>query len=298
MIELKCKNCNSNDFTYKDGLWVCNSCGSKYIPEKEEFSVPQEYDSAPRTHKISFEETAKNKRKKLEKKLCAGFRRYRYTDAIDEDEADRRRYLLQMVDEISQDLMRINPDNPYSAAGKAFLLAYRGIKNSDDANRFVDVMENAIKHSDLEAKIHLWNELGLLMERFGSRVYTKAQDQKERIYHLVDALREYNPKYLSYPKLEEFYVARDGQKANEYDHSVAVLKSFDASKYPVKHWYDYFDGGNNGRKKEYWRLLAFPLAGLLIFLGLITMLVSPLFGVGLIVLSVMAIKQELSHFKK
>ena len=36
MLELKCKNCNSADLEYKDGLWICNSCGSIYITDKNE----------------------------------------------------------------------------------------------------------------------------------------------------------------------------------------------------------------------------------------------------------------------
>ncbi len=36
MLELKCKNCNSADLEYKDGLWICNSCGSRYITDKNE----------------------------------------------------------------------------------------------------------------------------------------------------------------------------------------------------------------------------------------------------------------------
>ena len=204
-----------------------------------------------------------------------------------------------MVGEISADLMRINPDNPYSSAGKAFLLAYRGIKNTDDANQFVEAMENAIKHSDLEAKIHLWNELGLLMERFGSRVYTKAQDQKERIYHIVDALGDYNQTYRSYPKLEEFYVARDNHKANEHDHSVTILKSpltsrpsvkpdsaFFSYKDEVKRKNGYYSNYHERRRKD-WMLIFYLVAAGFIGLGILFAMVEVSAGLLVILLGVL-----------
>lgn len=36
MKELKCLNCNSKDMEYIGGIWVCQNCGSKFIPDKDE----------------------------------------------------------------------------------------------------------------------------------------------------------------------------------------------------------------------------------------------------------------------
>lgn len=33
MIEIKCKNCNGNDLVLRGGFYVCQNCGSKYVPE-------------------------------------------------------------------------------------------------------------------------------------------------------------------------------------------------------------------------------------------------------------------------
>ncbi len=289
MIELKCKNCNSTDFAYKGGLWVCNSCGSKYIPEKDEMPAAIEHAAIP-----SGSAYGKTRKGELIEELRDAFRKFHWINESDEDEEYRRDCLIRIVEESTKSLMKINPDSPYVGVGKMFSLGYRGIKSQSDAKQFVEAMEIAIEHSDLEAKIRLWDELGFLMNRFGSRVYTKARDEEERIYHLVDVLGEYNPKYRFYPKLEEFYVARDSHVPDEGDHSVAVLKSFDISRYPVKHWYETSDGGCNGC----WRLLLIPLAGVLIIVGLFTVWFSFPFGVGMIVLAVMTIKHVLSQIRK
>lgn len=36
MKELKCTNCGSNDLKYKNGLYICQNCGSKFIPDKDD----------------------------------------------------------------------------------------------------------------------------------------------------------------------------------------------------------------------------------------------------------------------
>lgn len=33
MRELKCSNCSSNDFKIEHGLYVCQNCGSKFVPD-------------------------------------------------------------------------------------------------------------------------------------------------------------------------------------------------------------------------------------------------------------------------
>ena len=39
MKELKCTNCNSNDLKFENGLYICQNCGSKFIPDEDDKAI-------------------------------------------------------------------------------------------------------------------------------------------------------------------------------------------------------------------------------------------------------------------
>ncbi|MBQ6441129.1 MAG: hypothetical protein IJJ13_00870 [Lachnospiraceae bacterium] len=283
MIELKCKNCNSTDIEYKGGLWVCNSCGSKFIPDKEE--IPEK----------SMEE-------QLVDELCDVCDEITETDEFNEYEYGHRERLFRELDILADRIIDINPNNPYAMTAKMHVQIFNGLGDKISANRFVNYIETAVNNSDDKAKENTWDTLGEHLKRFGSKVLTQDQSLKDRLYQLVDILGDYNPEYRSYPRVEEFYEARKNNEPKEYDHSVAVLKSFDASKYPVKsgiHSYGYIENirTKTGRYTEYdererknRKLLLFIVALFVIFFGIIFMgsyvvvgLLELLMGIGLMV---------------
>jgi|GEM_PF-2262250 len=49
MIVLKCEQCSGNNLVFKDGLYVCENCGARYIPENSAESVENLYIRARRS---------------------------------------------------------------------------------------------------------------------------------------------------------------------------------------------------------------------------------------------------------
>ena len=39
MKSIICKNCSASSLLFKNGFWICDYCGSKYIASKEELSA-------------------------------------------------------------------------------------------------------------------------------------------------------------------------------------------------------------------------------------------------------------------
>lgn len=91
MKELNCKNCNSTDFEYKGGIWVCNSCGSKFLPEKGE-------------------KPEKSQEEKLVEKLV------KKNDKICDADPFGNKYdkLANEMNDLAEQILMINDKNPYA----------------------------------------------------------------------------------------------------------------------------------------------------------------------------------------
>ena len=117
MKEFKCKNCNSTDFEYKGGIWVCNSCGSKFLPEKGE-------------------KPEKSREEKLVEKLA------------------------KEMDDLAEEILKINDKNPYALATMAFHIQNWGIKTEDVAERYLSQVEEAVECSTEESREFIYDTCG------------------------------------------------------------------------------------------------------------------------------------------
>ena len=149
MTELKCKNCNSIDFDFKSGIWVCNSCGSKYLPDADE--IPD-----------------KAKEDRLVDELCDICGDIESTDEFDEDKQELRDELFRKLSMVTEQLMDINGNNPYAMTAKTLIQIYEGLNDRDSAERFVTYIETAVNNSDAEAKENTWETLEFHLDHFAS----------------------------------------------------------------------------------------------------------------------------------
>ena len=133
MKALKCNNCNSIDLEFKNGFWECNSCGSKFIPDKEEIPKLQEED-------------------KLVAKLKETMEKYYELDDLAPGYLKKVDEIYKKLDVISQQILAINPNNPYALAFEARIIAEHGIKDAWRANYFTEKLENLKEHMTADAK--------------------------------------------------------------------------------------------------------------------------------------------------
>ena len=151
MKELKCQNCNSNDIEFKDGIWVCSHCGSKYVPDKNEKPQVSEED-------------------KLIKKMIKLFEKRDKHDDI-----DKRMYYYGEISDCIQDILRINPKSAYAYAGKYLLDCANTYKTLEEAEKNMGYVEKALTYAvdEEERKCmtksmseHFWFHKSSVLERF------------------------------------------------------------------------------------------------------------------------------------
>ncbi len=169
MTELKCKNCNSKDFEYKEGVWICNSCGSRYIADKSE---------RPELPKETL----------LEDDLCDICEEIASTNEFDEKDFDMREQLFRKLDSVADNLININKNNPYAMTAKMLIQVDMGLKDVSSVNRFIEYIERAVINSDQEAKDNTWDVLGDHLIRFKSIILSQDPSLEDRIHRLIDIL--------------------------------------------------------------------------------------------------------------
>ena len=67
MIELKCKNCGSNELILEHGIYRCQSCGSRFLPEQPKLEKIEKYRDKmiQAMEDLNFEKQAKYMNKLL-----------------------------------------------------------------------------------------------------------------------------------------------------------------------------------------------------------------------------------------
>ncbi len=132
MKELRCPNCNSFDIDYVSGIFICKSCGGKYIPDDNEKPRKSEED-------------------KLVDRLL---KKWRKRDRYEEDYSDRNieRWLecTDDIDMIIYEILEINDHNPYAWAIRMLRDIEDGLKTKMDADIVVSDAEKALSYASDE----------------------------------------------------------------------------------------------------------------------------------------------------
>ena len=158
MKELKCANCGSADMEYKDGIWVCNSCGSKYAPGRSE--IP---------HKSEEEKLSEKLMKHLNKQADTEYALY-----LADHPNQLEKYISKLRD-LTDRLIRINPQNPYALTSGARIIAMEGYWSAITADLFISSIEQATQNmtENERADLREWLEDDLSMYK------DKVLDKKE-----------------------------------------------------------------------------------------------------------------------
>jgi len=91
MIELKCQNCGSFDMVLKNGIYYCQSCGSRFLMEREKPDKVEKY-------------------------------RDKMIDAMQESLGE-----TEKVSKYIDKLLSIDPDDPYAWTGKVWWYIEHGL---------------------------------------------------------------------------------------------------------------------------------------------------------------------------
>ncbi len=128
MKELRCPNCSSFEIDYVNGIFVCRSCGGKYIPDENEKPRKSEEDKLA---------------EKLVKKLK---KRDRYDD-LGEDGINKWLECTDDIDMIIADILEINSLNSYAWAVRMLRNIEDGLKSPFQAEKVVAAAENALGYA-------------------------------------------------------------------------------------------------------------------------------------------------------
>lgn len=163
MTELKCKNCNSSDFEYLDGIWVCNSCGTKYIPDK--LDIPQ-----------------KSKEDKLAEELLKLIRMDEDIDYVSTlfDHPPKLEKYIHKIETVANQLEEINSKNPYASTAQARLIPLIGNWSEITADLFIFNIEDAIEHITKNDRI-IWERLEEDFSTYKDKVLEYNPGCRERI---------------------------------------------------------------------------------------------------------------------
>ena len=133
MKELKCSNCNSNDLSYENGLWVCKHCGSKFIPDNNE-------------------KPDKSIEDKLVDKMYRLFEKRENYQGLSEKDTDKRLELNQRIEDCIREIIMENDKSPYAFAGRFILHISDTFESQYKAERVLDNAEKALDYADKEEK--------------------------------------------------------------------------------------------------------------------------------------------------
>ncbi len=172
MKELKCENCGSSEMKYENGIWICKSCESRFIPDKNEIPVTR-------------------REEQLEDVLCDICEEIASTSEFDDTDYDQREKLFKKLDLVADEIIVFNKNNPYAMTAKMLIQINEGLRDKAAVNRFVEYIERAVNNSDDEAKNNTWETFGNHLARFMSKILSVDPDLEDRVYSLVEALRPY-----------------------------------------------------------------------------------------------------------
>ena len=152
MKELKCQNCNSRDMEFKGGVWVCQNCGSKYIPDKDE--IPDE-DEESRLAKELVK--AYNKQSELEfpddiLSIDDSDEKWEKQDRKMKKYEEKYDKYEEKINTCIEKLLKINEFNPYALTIKALKRIENGLKIREHVELVVDCAEKVISHATEEEK--------------------------------------------------------------------------------------------------------------------------------------------------
>ena len=151
MKELKCKNCNSTDLKYIGGVWVCNSCGSKYLSDRDEMPKKTQED-------------------KLVDKLTKITRKLEKADDISEKGLERRSRLFEELEDLSEQILKLNANNPYAFTCKMLVQVDYGLRSTVSADLFIHYIEKAVENTVPENKGDIWECLEFHFSQFKDKV--------------------------------------------------------------------------------------------------------------------------------
>lgn len=160
MIELKCQNCNSADIEYKDGLFICKSCGSRFLAEKQEKDV---FDKEDKLEDAAIE--AYNKHNDFQDK---------YLDTGKEKYLDKSLEWTDRLDQCIERLLEFNPMNPYAWTFRMVRRIGQGFDDGDARKQFFEYAEkaaDALKPGAKKGLVDLlqenfWFHSSLIVEKF------------------------------------------------------------------------------------------------------------------------------------
>lgn len=170
MKELRCLNCNSTEFEYKGGIWVCNSCGSKYIPDENE-------------------RPKKSEEQKLTEKLEKLIKKWTDTDYawyLSEHSKQMDKFMMKLK-EISNEILKINDANPCALTAQVLLIVFNGKWSQSESWLFIHYIDKA--KDSLSPHDFLWE---FLDEEF-STYKDKALGGDPSLKGTIDKLEEIFP---------------------------------------------------------------------------------------------------------
>ena len=159
MKELKCQNCNSRDLEYMGGIWVCQNCGSKFIPEKNE--IPKESKEAKLTEKL--------------------VKAYNELIEIIDPLSSKYEKCEKRVNSLLDEIRSINPNNPHMLTISVFDRIGWGIKSKEIADDIVDMAERALKYAKPDEKEEITESLGRNMKYHKGKMASMDPELEPRI---------------------------------------------------------------------------------------------------------------------
>lgn len=159
MIELKCKNCSSQDMEYKDGMLTCNACGSRFVLE-------------------SYERPQKSREDKLVKKIS---KLWKKKDKYNIDDPEKYLDCVEGIRECVSELLEINPENYFAWSIKFFSRIEDGLKTDYDYLCLLEYIENALKYSAPEDRAGVIGALKLNFEFYGGRIKDNCPYLRDRV---------------------------------------------------------------------------------------------------------------------
>ena len=142
MKELKCLNCDSKDLEYVGGIWVCQNCGSKFIPEKgekPEANTENEDSESALTKRLK---SAYEKKCDLESEIMG----YDVESAKWEKCYKKWKKSQDELSSCFERILKINPCNAYALAIAGLTQIEDGLDTKEQADNAVQCIYKAFQH--------------------------------------------------------------------------------------------------------------------------------------------------------
>ena len=132
MIELKCQNCGSSNLEYRNGIFVCPFCGSRFLAEKPE--IP-----------LSDEELKKREEKLVTRLMDLHHKKVR-CKALDAPSAKLWLEYSEEIDLCVEEIFEINKKNVYALTLHMLQSIEKGLKTAEDAELIVSDVEQILQN--------------------------------------------------------------------------------------------------------------------------------------------------------